>query len=170
MAEPNFFDQFDDEPLGPTDAPPNFFDQFDPVAEAEEEAETTFAERTAETVQGAATSITDELLGSETDMDTSNIPEDVLGHFGAPTTSALERTQGSVADVVGATSNVVIDGGLTLIQSIMPDSWEESVKDFSRSAWESISESPIMKEGIEVAKSSYEEYQKWAEKNPECPE
>ncbi len=169
MAQPNYFDQFDDAPLT-TGKPTNYFDQFDPTpAEiaAEAEPEPGFGERTMDTLSSAKTSITDELMGSETDMDTSNMDPAMLEAFGAPTTSALERTQGSVADTVGATANVVIDGGLSLIQSILPDSWEDSVIDFSRSAWEAVSQSPIMAEGIEAAKAGMKNYNEWAEKNPE---
>ena len=169
MAQPNYFDQFDDAPLT-TGKPTNYFDQFDPTpAEiaAEAEPEPSFGERTMDTLSSAKTSITDELMGSETDMDTSNMDPAMLEAFGAPTTSALERTQGSVADTVGATANVVIDGGLSLIQSILPDSWEDSVIDFSRSAWEAVSQSPIMAEGIEAAKAGMKNYNEWAEKNPE---
>lgn len=167
----NYFDRFDDVPTeAPLTGGQNFFDQFDEApTEAPPEAaqEPGFLERSQDTLADAGTGITDALFGNEDEYaDTSNIDPATMETFGAPTESPMQRVSEAGATALGAASNVLVDGGLSLIQSVMPDSWEERVKNFSREAWDKIMTTPA-RQGVEALEKGYEHYKAWAEENPE---
>jgi hypothetical protein len=171
VAEPNFFDQFD--VAVKTEIPTtNFFDQFD-VAVNEgvstpEPSEPGFVERTANTFDEAKTSITDSIMqGYDDNYDTSKLDPAMAEKFGMPTKSPMQRTGEVVSETLGAGSNILMDGGLTLIQSLVPDAWEDAIIDYSRTTWEKIAQSPVAREGLEVAKSGMEAYGEWAKENPD---
>jgi hypothetical protein len=176
MAEPNFFDQFDGSPT-PTqalEAPEgaNYFDQFDEEKDvedmtSEEVQKKTYAERSMGTLQEAGTSISDALAqGVDTGYDTSNIDPATMDALGAPTFGPQERVQTALSDTLSAASNIVVDGGLTLLQSIVPDSMQDFVIGYSRQAWDEIAQTPVMREGIALAQAGAEEYAAWAKENP----
>lgn len=164
----NIFDQFDDLPQGPAPAPSgNVFDQFDPEAQApvaEATPEPGFVERAQGYTQDAATSIVDRIMGPGPDW---NAEDPMGGPLGTAGASPAEVAQTATAETLVAGSNILLDGGLTLLDAIVPDSIQDTVKNYSRAAWDKIASNETIKEGIRVAGEGYEAYQAWAKENPE---
>jgi hypothetical protein len=121
-----------------------------------------------DTLEEAQMNFGDKVLdGQIQGVDTSNISPEMMEKFGEPTASLAERTQSAASEVLSAGSSILVDGGISLVRSLIPDSWEDSIVDFSRDKWEAIAKSPIMQQGIEYAKAGKKEYDEWAKANPE---
>lgn len=168
MAD-NYFDQFDGMP--PASAEGNYFDQFD-QQEVETgrlvEPEKGFMGRAKDTLADAQLGFQDNVIDATVQgMDTSNMDPELLEVFGAPQYGMDERIQSAASEVISTGSNLLVDGGMTLVKSLVPDSWEDAIVDFSRKSWETIAKSPLMQEGIKYAKLGAKEYGEWAEENPE---
>lgn len=134
---------------------------------AEEAQETTWTGRSTETLKGAGTAISDALTESmDTGYDTSNIDPATMDALGTPTFGPQERAQTAISESLSAASNVIVDGGLSMLQAIVPDSMQDFVIGYSRKAWDEIAQTPIMKKGIEAASMGIQEYAEWAKENP----
>ena len=164
----NYFDKYDDMPTakGPT-TKGNYFDKYDEPAEpvaapAAEEEGPGFLEKAKGHAQSAATGILDSYMGSP-DFNSDALFQQELG---VPMTGQ-RGTAGAIAETVGAASNILMDGGIELVQAILPDSWEDAVVNFSRATWEKANENPTFREGIQLAVKGGEAYSKWAKDNPE---
>lgn len=147
MAKPNPFDTYDDMP--PAAVTQNPFDQFDPLVETEEPVEeTSFLERTGDQFVETGGNIVDEVFGDQVYGDLSS------------------RVQGVLSQLIVGGSNILVDGGMTLVRSMIPDDWEDAIVDFSREKWDQIAQNPTVKEGLEFAQESMEAYAAWAKENP----
>jgi hypothetical protein len=168
MAEPNIFDQFDRAPSQSTRE--NIFDQFDPVEEAaaHEEEQPGFLERSTTRLQEMGTSIVD-AFGAEDEeyYDPEKISSDIAEAYGPATRSPAEQVQEAGSELISGVSSVLVDGGLTLVDNLIPEDWQESIADFSRSSWEYLNQSPIIREGVALAQDSLEAYEEWAKENPD---
>ncbi len=155
----NPFEQFNtpaEQPEVPKD--PNPFAQFNtpavPALVEEPQTESGFFSRSLDELKG---------LGE------INTTFDKYGDGSIPKSPA-QVVVGEAADVLQAGSNILVDGGLTMLDTLMPDVWQEAVKDFSREKWDMVLANPVAQKGLEAAKSGLETYNAWAKENPDWAE
>jgi hypothetical protein len=81
--------------------------------------------------------------------------------------SPAEHAQTAVSEGITTVSNMLMDGGMKLVKSLIPDEWEEGIVDFSRDKWESFAKLPGVSEGIAAAEEGMAVYNEWATENPD---
>lgn len=89
------------------------------------------------------------------------------GDMTDPNRDPAAKTQGMIAAGVTGVSNVLMDGGLTMLDTLVPDVVQDAVKDYSREKWEAVASNPVMKTGLEVLGQGWDAYQEWAEEHPD---
>lgn len=169
----NPFDEFDDVPVAATVPPQgNPFDEFDEPDEEnirkEEAYPDTFFGQLRQSLEEAQTVVSDRTFGGEDlTYDTSNIDPAIMEAFGQPKLGMDARVQTAASETVKAGSNILIDGGMRIVKTMVPDFVQDAVVDFSRSTWDQFSSNPTVKKGLETLGEGMEAYQGWAKEHPE---
>lgn len=137
------------------------------VEEAPQE-EDGFLGRSGDALSEMAGDVTEEFTGKDEFFDMSNVDPEIAAALGEATQGPSEMVQGALSDIFQTGSNILMDGGITMVKNLVPEEYHEDIKTFARDAWDVVATDPTVRVGLEALKSGAKAYSEWANENPDA--